>query len=344
MNRWWGAGAALVLACLLAVGFMVAWWGAAGVAAIVWRGLPALPAAVCIHAVQLSIAGLAWWCVILPPAPARAIVLRARWVREALNTALPLAGLGGAVGSARLLARQGGIGMAAAVASLTVDLTVEAAAQGPFLAAALAAVAVLAPGRLSPGRAALAIVPVALGALLFVVAQRAGMMRLIERAAARLGFGAALAGLHDGLMALHARRGAVARAFGLHILSWGLGGAEVFAILRTMGVEVHSGAAFAIEGLGMAARSLGFALPAGLAAQEAGFVRACAAFGIGPQEGLAASMVKRLRELLVAASGLAVWGWSGRPRLGVVAQTLGNRGGDGLPQLPVPPSGSSSTL
>ncbi len=297
----------LVLAALLAVGFMVAWWGAADVAAIVWRALPALPAALCVHAVQLTLSGLAWRRVMLPPAPRRAVVLRARWVREALNTAVPVAGLGGAVGSTRLLAREGGIAMAAAAASLAADLTVEAAALGPFLAASLALVAVLAPGRFSAGRAALAIVPVALGAVLFAVAQRAGMMRLVERAAARLGFGAALVGLHDGLMALHARRGAVLQAFCIHIVSWSLGGAEVFVILRAMGVGVSPGAAFAIEGLGMAARSLGFALPAGLAAQEAGFVLACAVFGIGPQEGLALSMVKRLRELLVAASGLVVW-------------------------------------
>jgi hypothetical protein len=337
VNKWWSAGAALIFACLLAVGFMVAWWGAAGVASIVWRGLPALPAALCVHAVQLSISGLAWWCVILPPAPRRAVVLRARWVREALNTAVPLAGLGGAVGSTRLLARQGGIGMAAAVASLTADLTVEAAAQGPFLAASLAAVAVLSPGRLSAGRAALAIVPVALGAVLFVVAQRAGMMRLIERAAVRLGFGAALAGLHDALMALHARRGAVVRAFGLHVLSWSLGGAEVFAILRAMGVRVGPGAAFAIEGLGMAARSLGFALPAGLAAQEAGFVLACAVFGIGPQEGLALSMVKRLRELLVAGSGLVVWGWRGALRVMPGGNTVSENAGRVGGEAPAPP-------
>ncbi len=305
----------LVLAALLAVGFMVAWWGAAGVAAIVWRGLPALPAALGVHAVQLSISAMAWRCVILPPAPPRAVVLRARWVREALNTAVPLAGLGGAVGSTRLLARQGGIAMAAAAASLTADLTVEAAAQGPFLAAALATVAMLAPGRFAAGGAALAILPVGLGGVAFVLAQRAGIMRLVERAAARLGFGAALAGLHDGLMALHARRGGVLRAFGLHILSWSLGGTEVFVILRTIGVGVSPGAAFAIEGLGMAARSLGFALPAGLAAQEAGFVLACAVFGIGPQEGLALSMVKRLRELLVAAGGVAVWSRSGAQRV-----------------------------
>ncbi len=297
----------VITGALLAVGFMVVWGGAAGVGRIVLRGLPILPSAVIIHAVQLSLSGLAWRCQILPPLPSIWIVVRARWVREALNTAIPLAGLGGAVGGTRLLARDARIGMADATASLTADLTVEAASQAPFLIASLAAVAILAPGRITAGRTALAVLPVALGAAGFVLAQRAGLMRVVEAAARRLGFGDSLAGLHDGLMALHSRPGPVAQAFGLHLLSWSLGGAEVWIILHAIGAGVSPGAAFAIEGLGMAARSLGFALPAGLAAQEAGFVLACSLFGIGTQEALALSMVKRLRELVVASGGLVVW-------------------------------------
>ena len=301
------AGIALVLAALLAVGFMVAWSGAAGVGRIVLRALPALPPALVVHGLQLSLSGLAWRCLIPKPAPPRWVVLRARWVREALNTAIPLAGFGGAVGSTRLLARDAGMSTAAATASLTGDLTIEAAAQAPFLIASLAAVAVLAPGRLTPGRTMLAVLPVALAAIGFVVAQRAGLMRLIEHAARKLGFGEAMAGLHDGLMALHASPAPVLRGFLIHIASWSLGGAEVWVILHAIGSPVSGGAAFAIEGLGMAARSLGFALPAGLAAQEAGFVLACSIFGIGTQEALALSMVKRLRELIVAMTGLLVW-------------------------------------
>ena len=302
-----GASVTLVVLAFLAVGFMVAWWGAAGIGEIVWRALPALPASLLVHVVQLSLSGLAWRTLMLPPPPSRSIVLRARWIREALNTALPLAGIGGAVASTRMLARDGRMAMARATASLTADLTVEAAAQAPFLMASLAAVAIIVPGRFSVGRAMLAIVPIGLGAVGFIVAQRAGMMRLVEAGARRLGFGDAMAGLHDGLMALHARRGAVLRAFVLHAVSWSLGGAEVWVILHAVGVEVTASAAFAIEGLGMAARSLGFALPGGLAAQEAGFVLACSLFGISPQEGLALSMVKRLRELVVAVSGVVVW-------------------------------------
>jgi uncharacterized membrane protein YbhN (UPF0104 family) len=296
----------LVLFGFLATALMLAWWGAAGIGNLIWRALPALPAALAVHFTQLALSGLAWRCQIVAPVAAW-IVIRARWVREALNTAIPLGGLGGAVGSARLLARDAHLSTAAATAALTADITVETLAQAPYLAAALATVAVLAPGHFSLARAALAILPVALGTIAFVIAQRAGLMRLVERAARRLGFGEAMAGLHDSLMALHHRPAAVLRALALHGLSWSLGGAEVWVILHAIAVPVSPGAAFAIEGLGMAARSLGFALPAGLAAQEAGFVLACAVFGISAQEGLALSMVKRVREVLVAAFGILVW-------------------------------------
>jgi len=148
-----------------------------------------------------------------------------------------------------------------------------------------------------------------------VIAQRAGMMRLFERAARALGAGAAMEGLHDGLMALHARRGSIASALAVHTTSWSLGGAEVWVIMRAIGHPVGPGAAFAIEGLGMAARSAGFALPAGLAAQEAGFVIAGALFGISPPDAVALSMVKRVRELVVGVAGAAFWQFTlWRPR------------------------------
>jgi putative membrane protein len=266
-----------------------------------------LPAALLVHSTQLAISGWGWW--VLLPAPRTGIVrvLRVRWVREALNTLLPLGGLGGGVAATRLLARDAGISMAAATASTTVDLTCEAISQAPFLIMALAIVALLAPGQISAARAALAVLPITLGAAGFVVAQRMGVMRLIERGANRLGFGAAMAGLHDGIMAMHARPKAVAASIVVHWLAWALGGAEVWVILRAAGHPVGAAAAFAIEGLGMAARSIGFALPSGLAAQEAGFVLACTAFGVPPADAVAMSMVKRVRELVVALAGAAAW-------------------------------------
>ncbi len=304
--RWAGYAAVLALA-LAAVAGMVQFWGAAGIAEGVRRGLPALPAALAVHAVQLAISGLGWWCLLGRPGLPINLVVRARWVREALNTLLPFAGISGGVACGRMLARAGGLSMAEATAAVTGDLTSEAIAQAPYLAASLATVAVVAPGALTPGRAGLAILPVAAAAVLFVLAQRAGLMRLIEAAAVRLGFGGAMAGLHDGLMALHANPAQILRAISLHTLSWSLGGAEVWVILRAMGHPLGGAACFALEGLGMAARSIGFALPAGLAAQEAGFVLAGAMLGVAAPDAVALSLVKRLRELVVGGLGLLIW-------------------------------------
>ena len=301
------AGVALLVASIAATAFMVVWWGATTIGSDVWRALPALPAALAVHGTQLCLSGFAWWLLLPVPRAGVLPVLRVRWVREAVNTILPLGGLGGAVASTRLLARDARLSMADATASTMADLTCEAISQAPYLILALVAVALLAPGQLSAGRAALAVVPVLGAAVAFVLAQRFGMMRVIERVAARLGFGAAMAGLHEGLMALHARGAAVAGCTLIHVVSWSLGGAEVWVILRAIGQPVGPGAAFAIEGLGMAARSIGFALPSGLAAQEAGFVIACGLFGIGAPDAVALSMVKRLRELVVGVTGTAVW-------------------------------------
>jgi putative membrane protein len=296
-----------VVVSVAATALMVAWWGARDIGDAIWRGLPAIPAALVVHLVQLALSGLGWWVLMPLPRPARWIAVRARWVREAVNTLLPLAGVTGAVAATRLLARDARMRMAMATASTTFDLTCEAAAQAPYLILSLMTVALMAPGRLSAGRAAAAIVPVAAGAVAFVVAQRAGMMRLVEKAARRFGFGAAMDGLHDGLMALHARPAQIGAALCFHTLSWSLGGAEVWVILRAIGHPVGPAASFAIEGLGMAARSLGFALPAGLAAQEAGFVVACGLFGVGAPDAVALSMVKRVRELIVGIAGVVAW-------------------------------------
>jgi len=304
---WRLLGLLLLAAGLAATAAMVFWWGAAAIGHAVWRALPSLPWALGVHGVQLALSGLAWWYLLDAPRPARWLVVRARWVREAVNTLLPLGGLSGGVAATRLLARDAGISLSAATVTTTGDITCEAAAQAPYLLAALAVAALLVPGRVTVGRAALALLPLAAGLAGFVLAQRAGLLRLIERGARALGFGVAMAGLHDGMMALHARPAEITRAITLHTLSWSLGGAEVFVVLHAIGAPVGAGAAFAIEGVGMAARSLGFAVPAGLAAQEAGFVLGCGLFGVAPPDAVALSMLKRVRELVVAAAGVAAW-------------------------------------
>ena len=59
----------------------------------------------------------------------------------------------------------------------------------------------------------------------------------------------------------------------------------------------------------MAARSLGFVLPAGLGAQEAGLVAVATALVVPPQDAVAMAMLKRLREVGMNLPGLVAWQW-----------------------------------
>jgi uncharacterized protein (TIRG00374 family) len=160
---------------------------------------------------------------------------------------------------------------------------------------------------------------VALGAiilLLFVTAQRAGLMRLIERLFTRLQRHfpnltlETLQGLHQELMRLQSERWALAQASGFHFISWAGGTFEVYVGLLAMGHEVSLRQAFIIESLGMAVRSLGFAVPGALGVQEGGFILVCGLFGIAPDMALALSMLKRLREIIIGSAGLLTWQWS----------------------------------
>jgi uncharacterized membrane protein YbhN (UPF0104 family) len=155
----------------------------------------------------------------------------------------------------------------------------------------------------------------------FLIALRAGMLRLIEWLARRLnGFFPGLSvdavyGLHRELMRLHGDGSAVAKAASLHMLAWLLGTGETWLALTAMGRPTSLAEAFVIESLGMAARSAGFVVPGALGVQEAGFIVVCALFGISPDAAIALSMVKRARELTVGIPGLFAWQWSEGKRL-----------------------------
>ncbi len=93
------------------------------------------------------------------------------------------------------------------------------------------------------------------------------------------------------------------------MLAWAFGTLEVWVALYFMGVPVGLGEALVLESLGQAARSAGFAVPSGVGVQEAGFVVTAASLGLAPETGLALSLAKRVRELLMGVPALLAWQW-----------------------------------
>jgi putative membrane protein len=308
---------------------LVGWFGARVIGHEVLEAGWAVPGAVALHGFQLFLSALAWRCAAgLDHGDSRIGVgafFLIRWIREAVNSLLPVAQLGGNLVGIRLLMHRGVSG-AAAGAGTTLDLTMEALTQFLFTVLGIAVLATLDADRSWGGWLQGVVAAMALGIGGFILAQRAGILRIVEALARRLHrmFPSlsvdTVRGLHEELMRLQRDRRALLRATGLHLLAWLVGVAETWLILHMMGVQTGGlptglAAATVIESLGMAARSAGFVVPGALGVQEAGFILVCDLFGIGPDSAIALSMVKRVRELVVGLPGLAAWQWAEGRRL-----------------------------
>jgi uncharacterized membrane protein YbhN (UPF0104 family) len=137
----------------------------------------------------------------------------------------------------------------------------------------------------------------------------------------------ALDGLHAALRRRQRDRAGLTAAAALHLLAWTVGAAETWLALWAMGYTTGPLAALAVESLGAAARSIGFAVPGAIGVQEGGLMLAGDVAGLPPDAALALAMVKRARELLVGLPGLLLWQWAeGRRLLRRPAAVPGLRG------------------
>jgi putative membrane protein len=269
-----------------------------------------LPLIIPIHLVQLLLSAVAWRGLLPAPLAGVAGYFRLRLIREGIDSLFPVAQIGGEMVAARMLAKRGMAGVQAA-AGVIVDVSLEVLSQAIFLLAGVAALATLAGG----GGVAEWLGPLVLAAVAgggFLLAQRFGLLRLLELLAAQIAerfpdaAGLSLTGLNAAAQAIYRRRGPVIRATGLHFASWSLGTIETWIILSALNVPASLTQAIVVETLGMASRTAGFAVPGALAVQEGGFALAAMSAGLPDAAGLSVSLVKRVREVVVGIAGVAL--------------------------------------
>ena len=310
--RWRIVAGAIGGAALIA---LIAWFGNGEIGSDVLRASWAIPAIVALHLGQVFLSACAWRLAVGTPHLGLPAFFRLRLIRESVNSLLPVAQIGGQIVCIRLMTQRG-VGLALASAGTVLDLTVETGMQ---LAFTILGIAVLAATGIDPSSVPSVYGGVFIGALAisaFVIAQRVGLLRIIELAMLRLNnfmpiaSAESLRGLHDELMRLQGRPRAIIVACTAHFTSWSLGLIEVYLVLLAIGTPVGLPQAFVVESLGLAARSAGFALPGALGVQEGGFILVCGLFGVPPDAAIALSMVKRLREVLLGIPGLMMWQWS----------------------------------
>ncbi len=252
--------------------------------------------------------------------PRLARILVCRWIGEAVNSLLPVAQVGGHVVRARLLGRAQGDYVAAGAATI-VDFTAGVFSQAVYTMVGIGLLLRTAGAR-GDGLNDVLMVALALlvaGLVTLYVMQRGRMLQkavaLVQKAL--VGNLHSMAGqLHSGAQAidsavneLYGRYGSLLRCVAWRLLTWLLHTGETWLIMRFLGAPVSWSEALILESLGTAVRNAAFPVPAGLGAQEGGFLLLGAALGISPPLSLALSLAKRGRELIVGLPALGAWAW-----------------------------------
>ena len=237
------------------------------------------------------------------------------WIRESVNSMLPVARIGGEVVTFRLMRKHGLRGSTAA-ASLVVDMQLTLISQLLFTLVGIGFLfAHAASGTLRlAGDLAWGIVALAPLLVLFALVQHASPFERVTRMLnhATSGKLAALVGqsaqIDRSIKLIWRRRGVVLRyLFWWQPLQCVLTALEIWLALYFLGAQVSFSEAVVIESLIQAVSSAAFFVPGGLGVQEGGFILIGGALGLDPATCLALAGARRIRDLLIFVPGLLAW-------------------------------------
>ena len=303
----WRSGPAVLIGASLVVVLIASNDWAAILRTVVSAGW-ALGVVVLLHLPQTVASAWAWRTLIPRARPGLMASYSLRWVRDSINTLLPVAQIGGDVVRIRLAVRAGTLNATAGTAATVTDVSLEMVAQIVFT---LAAVLLLVAGKGGtasvPALAAATSVGCVLLLFALVGAHRLGLLPRVQALAARR-----LGGDTGPAPPTRPDRRGLALSFIAHLAAWAFGSVETAAALWAIGVPGGPAAAVVIEALAHVARAVGFFIPGALGVQEGGYVLVCGLYGIDPSAALSLSVVKRLRELALGVPGLLLWGWMER--------------------------------
>jgi putative membrane protein len=234
-----------------------------------------------------------------------------RQLRDSASDLLPFTQFGGILIGARA-AILGGLAPPLAFASTVVDVTTELMAQIAFVVLGLllgitqlranAAMAPYADGMIV-GTALL--IP---GVILFVVLQRRSGA-ITTKLASRF-LPAAISHTQvftEQLSALYAKPWKLTASSVMHFAAWLTSGLWLWLVMHLCGAHIDVLSAMAIESLLTALRSATVFIPSAIGVQEAGYAALAPVFGVGAEIGLAVSLLKRGRDVVVGVPMLMIW-------------------------------------
>ena len=115
------------------------------------------------------------------------------------------------------------------------------------------------------------------------------------------------AAFNEALGAIYRAPVRVAASATTHLGGWVVSGAVTYVAIRMLGGRIDFLSAIAIESLLGALRSATAFVPASIGVQEAGYATLTPLFGLGPEIGLAVSLLRRARDITIAVPVLLMW-------------------------------------
>jgi putative membrane protein len=266
----------------------------------------------CFYALAVFVSLAFAWFFILPPGARRpaAELYVARLVRDSIAEISPFSPVGGMVAAARLMVLKG-MNTGYAAASVAADATTEAMAQVVFLAFGLGMGFtqfrhLQGSGPLTETMLVVLLLAVpGIALLIFLQKRGAGMAekiagRFFPQVREGVSFRAAIEELYDSPSRL-------AASSALHLVAWIGAGGGTYIAFRLVGGHIGLLNAIALEALLCTIRSIAAFVPAAMGVQEAGYAMLAPLFGLPAEMGLAVSLLKRAREIVIGVPALLYW-------------------------------------
>jgi putative membrane protein len=270
------------------------------------------------HLVPMVFSALSWRELMSAASrPTVFTVVWIRWIRESINSLLPVASIGGDVASVRLVQMRG-LPVTGAAASMVVDTTVGVVTQLIFVFCGVGLLLTRSTERSTLAVAGIVLMGTAIllaATAAFVWFQHRGLFAGFAKFARSLlpekwqsAFAAASA-MDDAVVAVYRSGWGIWRAGFLRLVGWAAGTGEVWLVMRSLGHPIGVVEAFILESLSSGVRAAAFMVPGALGALEASFVLFGALFQLPADTALVISLSKRVRELTLGVPGLLVWHW-----------------------------------
>ena len=307
----WGVAIALAAGLVAAVWLVWAVGFASVAQAVARAGFGGL-ALLCLYALVVFIALALAWYFLMPPAHRRPLrdFYVVRVVRDSIAEISPFSPVGGMVAAARLMILKG-MNPGYAAASVAADATTEAMAQVAFLAFGLGW-GVTQFNHIQGGSdltrwmiAVLLLAVPAIALLVFLLRRGASFAeRMAGRFFPQMTGGASI---REGMEALYDSKTRLTLSALWHLIAWAAGGVGTFIAFRLVGGNISLLNAVALEALLSTLRSIAAPVPAAIGVQEWSYALLARLFGMPEEMGVAVSLLKRAREIVVGVPALIYW-------------------------------------